>query len=169
MAGLALIARECGYAIQGSDQSLYPPMSTLLAQEGIPLLRAIARSSFPDTSLCVIGNALSRGNPLVEHILAQRLPYTSGPQWLRQAFIPDRRVLSIRGAYNKTTTSSMASFILDRADRQPAFSGGIPEAQQFARLGLGDRFVIEADEYDTAFLISGQGFLPSMPGHISYR
>ncbi|NBT28659.1 MAG: UDP-N-acetylmuramate:L-alanyl-gamma-D-glutamyl-meso-diaminopimelate ligase [Gammaproteobacteria bacterium] len=166
MAGLALIARECGYTIQGSDQSLYPPMSTLLAQEGIPLFEGYQPAAIaPEASLCVIGNALSRGNPLVEHILAQRLPYTSGPQWLRQTLIPARRVLAIAGTHGKTTTSSMASFILDRSDRQPGFLiGGIPgNFSSSARLGLGDWFVVEADEYDTAFFDKRSKFLHYRP------
>jgi len=102
MAGLALIARERGFKISGSDESLYPPMSTLLESEAIPLFEGYQPDAIsPDTAVCVIGNALSRGNQLVEHILSERVPYTSGPQWLRESLIPDRRVLAVAGTHGK--------------------------------------------------------------------
>ncbi|MGA0383060.1 MAG: Mur ligase domain-containing protein, partial [Arenicellales bacterium] len=128
MAGLALIARERGFKISGSDESLYPPMSTLLESEAIPLFEGYQPDAIsPDTALCVIGNALSRGNQLVEHVLSERVPYTSGPHWLRESLIPDRRVLAVAGTHGKTSTSSMAAFILDQCGHQPGFLiGGIP-------------------------------------------
>lgn len=166
MAGLALIARERGFKISGSDESLYPPMSTLLESEAIPLFEGYRPDAIsPDTTLCVIGNALSRGNQLVEHILSERVPYTSGPQWLRESLIPDRRVLAVAGTHGKTSTSSMAAFILDQCGHQPGFLiGGIPgNFPCSARLGSGPWFVIEADEYDTAFFDKRSKFLHYRP------
>jgi len=166
MAGLALVAREAGFEVSGCDQAVYPPMSDLLRAECI----AIQEGYHPDSltappDLCVIGNALSRGNPLIEHILAQRWPYTSGPQWLRETIIPRKRVLAVAGTHGKTTASSIAAFILDQCGHQPGFLiGGVPgNFSVSARLGQGKWFVIEADEYDTAFFDKRSKFLHYRP------
>jgi len=166
MAGLALVAREAGFEVSGCDQAVYPPMSNLLRAEGI----AVQDGYHPDSltvspSLCVIGNALSRGNPLIEHILTQRWPYTSGPQWLREKIIPHKRMLAVAGTHGKTTASSIAAFILDQCGHQPGFLiGGVPgNFSVSARLGQGEWFVIEADEYDTAFFDKRPKFLHYRP------
>jgi len=168
MAGLALIAREAGFGVSGCDQAIYPPMSDLLAAQGIAVQEGYERGVFdsgapPD--LFVIGNALSRGNPLVESILNQRLAYTSGAQWLRETLIPQKRVLAIAGTHGKTTTSSICAFLLHACGLEPGFLiGGVPgNFDVSARLGAGDWFVIEADEYDTAFFDKRSKFLHYRP------
>ncbi|MEL0081644.1 MAG: UDP-N-acetylmuramate:L-alanyl-gamma-D-glutamyl-meso-diaminopimelate ligase, partial [Gammaproteobacteria bacterium] len=166
MAGLALIARELGHQVSGCDANVYPPMSDQLQQAGIELIEGWdpdQLSCAPD--LCVIGNAMSRGNPLVEAILDQRLAYTSGPQWLSESVLRSRRVLAVAGTHGKTTTSSMLAWILETTGHQPGFLiGGIPgNFGLSARLGESDLFVIEADEYDTAFFDKRSKFVHYLP------
>ena len=166
MTGLALLARERGFDVHGSDQAIYPPMSTLLSTEQIPVTGGYEPESLlPHTDMCVIGNALSRGNPLIEHILEHRIPYTSGSSWLRESLIPTRKVLAVAGTHGKTTTSSMAAFIMDYCGASPGFLiGGIPgNFPVSARLGERDWFVIEADEYDTAFFDKRSKFIHYRP------
>jgi len=166
MAGLALIAREAGFEVSGCDQAVYPPMSDLLHSQGIAIQEGYHPEQL-DTApeLFVIGNALSRGNPLIEHILQRRRPYTSGPQWLRDAIIPQKRVLAVAGTHGKTTTASIAAFVLEQCRIEPGFLiGGVPgNFDVSARLGEGDWFVIEADEYDTAFFDKRAKFLHYRP------
>ena len=157
MAGLALIAREAGFEVSGCDQAIYPPMSDLLASQGIAAEEGydpgfLDSGKAPD--LFVIGNALSRGNPLVESILNQHLAYTSGAQWLRETIIPKKRVLAVAGTHGKTTTSSICAFLLHACGLEPGFLiGGVPgNFDVSARLGAGDWFVIEADEYDLSLI-----------------
>ncbi len=166
MGGLALIARELGYTVSGSDQNVYPPMSTQLEEQGIRLMngyKAENLDSKPD--LVVIGNAMSRGNPEVEAVLNRGIRYTSGPQWLAEHVLQDRWVLAVAGTHGKTTTTSMLSWILDYNGFKPGFLiGGIPKNFGIsARLGESDFFVIEADEYDSAFFDKRSKFVHYRP------
>lgn len=166
MGGLALVARELGYKVTGSDENVYPPMSTQLQQQGIELMqgyRSENLSQKPD--LVIIGNALSRGNPEVEAVLNQGLPYTSGAQWLAEHVLQHKWVLAVAGTHGKTTTTSMLAWILEKQGFKPGFLiGGI--ALNFgisARLGESDFFVIEADEYDCAFFDKRSKFVHYRP------
>ncbi|MEE9424967.1 MAG: UDP-N-acetylmuramate:L-alanyl-gamma-D-glutamyl-meso-diaminopimelate ligase [Methylococcales bacterium] len=166
MGGLALLARELGYSVSGSDQGIYPPMSTQLATSGIQLFDGYSASNLdqqPD--LVVIGNAMSRGNEEVEAVLNLGLPYSSGPQWLLEHVLQGRHVLAVAGTHGKTTTSSMLAWILDYVDLEPGFLiGGV--AQDFgvsARLGKQPFFVVEADEYDSAFFDKRSKFVHYRP------
>ncbi|WP_442498173.1 UDP-N-acetylmuramate:L-alanyl-gamma-D-glutamyl-meso-diaminopimelate ligase [Methylobacter sp. sgz302048] len=166
MGGLALIARQLGYQVSGSDQNVYPPMSTQLEQQGIQLMegyRAENLDGKPD--LVIIGNALSRGNPEVEAALNRGLKYVSGPQWLSEHVLQDRWVLGVAGTHGKTTTTSMLSWILEHQGFKPGFLiGGIPlNFGVSARLGESSFFVIEADEYDSAFFDKRSKFVHYRP------
>lgn len=154
MGGLAQIAKQLGHKVTGSDANVYPPMSDQLEAAGIELIEGFDPAqldSKPD--LVVIGNAMSRGNPCVERILNENIPYTSGPQWLGDHLLRDKWVLAVSGTHGKTTTSSMLAWVLEFAGFKPGYLiGGVP--QNFgvsARVGESDFFVIEADEYDSAF------------------
>jgi len=171
MGGLAVIARQLGYQVSGSDQNVYPPMSTQLQQQGIQLMdgyRAENLDGEPD--LVIIGNALSRGNPEVEAVLNKGLNYVSGPQWLAEHVLHDKWVLGVAGTHGKTTTTSMLSWILEHQGFNPGFLiGGIPlNFGISARLGGGPEnksgfFVIEADEYDCAFFDKRSKFVHYRP------
>ncbi|MCK5869035.1 UDP-N-acetylmuramate:L-alanyl-gamma-D-glutamyl-meso-diaminopimelate ligase [Methylococcaceae bacterium CS1] len=166
MGGLALIARELGHTVSGSDQNVYPPMSTQLAEQGIQLMQGYRAENLqikPD--LVVIGNALSRGNPEVEAVLNQGLKYTSGPQWLAEYVLQNKWVLAVAGTHGKTTTSSMLAWILEHQGFKPGFLiGGIPMNFGIsARSGESDFFVIEADEYDSAFFDKRSKFVHYRP------
>jgi UDP-N-acetylmuramate: L-alanyl-gamma-D-glutamyl-meso-diaminopimelate ligase len=171
MGGLAVIARQLGYQVSGSDQNVYPPMSTQLQQQGIHLMdgyRAENLDCEPD--LVIIGNALSRGNPEVEAVLNKGLSYVSGPQWLAEHVLQDKWVLGVAGTHGKTTTTSMLSWILEHQGFNPGFLiGGIPlNFGISARLAGGPEnksgfFVIEADEYDSAFFDKRSKFVHYRP------
>lgn len=166
MGGLALIAREFGYTVSGSDQNVYPPMSTQLEQQGIRLMNGYKAENLdvkPD--LVVIGNALSRGNPEVEAVLNRGLHYVSGPQWLAEHVLQHKWVMAVAGTHGKTTTTSMLSWILEFNGFKPGFLiGGIPlNFGISARLGESDFFVIEADEYDCAFFDKRSKFVHYRP------
>ena len=166
MGGLALMARELGHKVTGSDQNVYPPMSTQLESQGILLHKGYDAANLePRPDLVVIGNALSRGNPEVEAVLNLGLPYTSGPRWLYEAVLKERWVLAVAGTHGKTTTTSMLAWILECAGVNPGFLiGGIPlNFGISARLGSAPYFVIEADEYDTAFFDKRSKFLHYLP------
>ena len=166
MGGIALLAREAGFAVSGSDANVYPPMSTQLQEQGINLCEGYALEDIPeDTDQVVIGNALSRGNAAVEGVLEQSLPYTSGPQWLYENVLRDQWVLAVAGTHGKTTTSSMLAWILEYAGLQPGFLiGGVPgNFGLSARYGGGQYFVVEADEYDTAFFDKRSKFVHYHP------
>jgi UDP-N-acetylmuramate: L-alanyl-gamma-D-glutamyl-meso-diaminopimelate ligase len=166
MGGLALLARELGYTVSGSDANVYPPMSTQLQAEGITLCEGYEPAHLePAPDLVVIGNALSRGNPTVEYVLAQGLPYTSGPQWLAEHVLPSRWVLGVAGTHGKTTTASILAWLLEANDLKPGFLiGGIPgNFGVSARLGDTPFFVVEADEYDTAFFDKRSKFVHYRP------
>ncbi|EAQ97328.1 UDP-N-acetylmuramate:L-alanyl-gamma-D-glutamyl-meso-diaminopimelate ligase [Congregibacter litoralis] len=165
MGGLALIARELGWEVSGCDANVYPPMSDQLAAAGITLHEGFDPQHLPDDALIVVGNALSRGNPAVEAVLDRGLPYLSGPQWLAEAVLADRWVLAVSGTHGKTTASSMLAWILEDAGLAPGFLiGGVPlNFGVSARLGDGNFFVIEADEYDTAFFDKRAKFVHYRP------
>ncbi|MFI3138068.1 MAG: UDP-N-acetylmuramate:L-alanyl-gamma-D-glutamyl-meso-diaminopimelate ligase [Methylococcaceae bacterium] len=166
MGGLALIARQLGYQVSGSDQHVYPPMSTQLEEQGIVLLEGYkAENLNPKPDLVVIGNAMTRGNEEVEAVLNLGLKYISGPQWLAEHVLQDKWVLAVAGTHGKTTTTSMLSWILEYQGFKPGFLiGGIPlNFGISARLGESDFFVIEADEYDTAFFDKRSKFVHYRP------
>ncbi|MHB8453274.1 MAG: UDP-N-acetylmuramate:L-alanyl-gamma-D-glutamyl-meso-diaminopimelate ligase [Acidiferrobacterales bacterium] len=166
MGGLAALARAQGHEVTGSDGKIYPPMSTQLVALGIGLIEGYSAANLkPGPDLVVIGNALSRGNPEVEAVLDQGLPYTSGAQWLADQVLPGRWVLAVAGTHGKTTTTSMLAWILEYAGLAPGFLvGGVPENFGVsARLGDAPFFVIEADEYDTAFFDKRSKFVHYRP------
>lgn len=166
MGGLALIARELGFKVSGSDQNVYPPMSTQLAEQGIQLMEGYKAENLADKpDLVIIGNAISRGNPEVEAVLNQGIRYVSGPQWLSEAVLQSRWVLGVAGTHGKTTTTSMLSWILEHNGFKPGFLiGGIPlNFGISARLGESNFFVIEADEYDSAFFDKRSKFVHYRP------
>ena len=154
MGGVAALARELGHDVEGSDANIYPPMSTQLEQLGITLKAGYrAEHLQPAPDLVIVGNALSRGNPAIEYLLDNALPYISGPQWIGDIALLRRRVFAVAGTHGKTTTTAMLAWILESCGREPGFLvGGVPENFGIsARIGTGEDFVIEADEYDTAF------------------
>jgi UDP-N-acetylmuramate: L-alanyl-gamma-D-glutamyl-meso-diaminopimelate ligase len=175
MAGVALLAREKGFEVEGSDAAVYPPMSTQLNDAGITLHDGYDANSLPDDStVFIVGNAISRGNPQFEYILEHNLPYTSGPQWLYEQVLRGRWVLAVAGTHGKTTTSSMLTWILQFSGLNPGYLiGGVSQNfSQSASLGqrdsMGDMsespfFVIEADEYDTALFDKRSKFVHYHP------
>ncbi|MBT8446118.1 MAG: UDP-N-acetylmuramate:L-alanyl-gamma-D-glutamyl-meso-diaminopimelate ligase, partial [Gammaproteobacteria bacterium] len=166
MAGIARLARECGHEVTGSDSAVYPPMSTQLEALGIDIIEGYAPEMLPaGADLFVIGNVMSRGNPAVEYILDQRLPYESGAAWLAREVLPGRQVLAVAGTHGKTTTASILAYLLDSAGLQPGFMiGGVPECFGVSARSGGEYFVIEADEYDTAFFDKRSKFVHYRPG-----
>ncbi|HEX7381817.1 MAG TPA: UDP-N-acetylmuramate:L-alanyl-gamma-D-glutamyl-meso-diaminopimelate ligase [Nevskiaceae bacterium] len=166
MAGIAALARELGQRVTGSDANAWPPMSTQLAQLGITIHRGYdAEALRPAPDLVVVGNVISRGNPAIEYVLDEGLPYISGPQWLAEHVLAGRHVLAVAGTHGKTTTSSLLAWILEQAGLEPGFLiGGVaPGLGVSARLGHGKCFVIEADEYDTAFFDKRSKFVHYHP------
>lgn len=169
MGGIAAIARQAGHRVTGCDANVYPPMSTQLEAQGIKLIEGFSPDqllqfeTMPD--LFVIGNVVSRGNPLMEAILNQGLPYTSGPQWLGEQVLFGRHVLAVAGTHGKTTTSAMLTWILEFNGFKPGYLiGGVPlNFVVSARLGDSQYFVIEADEYDTAFFDKRSKFVHYRP------
>ena len=154
MGGIAAIARAAGHRVTGCDLNVYPPMSTQLESQGIELIPGYGADQIALTpEMWVVGNVVTRGNALMEAILDRGDWYVSGPQWLAENTLPGRRVLAVSGTHGKTTTSSMLAWILEEAGLAPGFLiGGVPiNFGASARLGKGRHFVIEADEYDTAF------------------
>jgi UDP-N-acetylmuramate: L-alanyl-gamma-D-glutamyl-meso-diaminopimelate ligase len=166
MGGIAAIARQAGYRVTGCDANVYPPMSTQLEAQGIRLIEGFGVEQLAiEPDVYVIGNVVSRGNPLMEEIMNRGLPYVSGPQWLAQNILHDKWVLGVAGTHGKTTTTSMLAWILEYAGMNPGFLvGGVP--QNFgisARLTESPFFVIEADEYDTAFFDKRSKFVHYHP------
>ncbi|MBQ0930492.1 UDP-N-acetylmuramate:L-alanyl-gamma-D-glutamyl-meso-diaminopimelate ligase [Ideonella alba] len=166
MGGIAALAREAGHTVTGCDANVYPPMSDQLRALGIDLIDGFGADQLalkPD--VFVVGNVVTRGNPLMEAILDAGAPYTSGPQWLAENVLQGRHVLAVAGTHGKTTTTSMLAWVLEHAGLQPGFLvGGVP--QNFgisARLGGGRYFAIEADEYDTAFFDKRSKFVHYRP------
>lgn len=166
MAGIATIARQLGFVVTGQDEAVYPPTSTLLAQQGIEVIPGyqMPASNFsPD--LVIIGNVCSRGFPVVEQVLNQRIPYISAPQWLYETVLASKRVLAVSGTHGKTSTSSMLAWILTQLDYKPSYLIG-GRAHNFDTMALctsSPWFVIEADEYDTAFFDKRPKFMHYRP------
>ncbi|MFB9137566.1 UDP-N-acetylmuramate:L-alanyl-gamma-D-glutamyl-meso-diaminopimelate ligase [Vibrio olivae] len=166
MGGAAVLARQLGHKVTGSDANVYPPMSTLLESQGIEIIEGFDPSQLdPQPDLVVIGNAMSRGNPCVEHVLNTNIRYTSGPQWLQEFLLHDRWVLAVAGTHGKTTTSSMLAWILEDCGYQPGFlvGGVLGNFGVSARLGESMFFVVEADEYDSAFFDKRSKFVHYHP------
>jgi UDP-N-acetylmuramate: L-alanyl-gamma-D-glutamyl-meso-diaminopimelate ligase len=154
MGGIAAIARADGHRVTGSDSNVYPPMSTQLQALGIDLIEGYGAAQLaPAPDVVVVGNVMTRGQPVVEALLDRGIPYASGPEWLAREVLRDRWVLAVAGTHGKTTTSSLLAWILEHAGLEPGFLiGGVPaNFATSARLGAKPFFVIEADEYDTAF------------------
>ena len=166
MGGAATLARQLGHKVTGSDANVYPPMSTMLESQGIEIIEGFDPAQLnPAPDLVVIGNAMSRGNPCVEYVLNNNLRYTSGPQWLQEFLLHDRWVLAVSGTHGKTTTSSMLSWILEDCGYQPGFlvGGVLGNFGISARLGESMFFVVEADEYDSAFFDKRSKFVHYHP------
>ncbi|RLM28230.1 UDP-N-acetylmuramate:L-alanyl-gamma-D-glutamyl-meso-diaminopimelate ligase [Brenneria alni] len=166
MGGLALLARSLGHQVTGSDANVYPPMSTLLEEQGITLIQGYDPTQLePAPDLLIVGNAMTRGNPCVEAMLEQGLPYVSGPQWLHDYVLRDRWVIAVAGTHGKTTTAGMVTWILEDCGYQPGFViGGVPgNFTVSARLGDSPFMVIEADEYDCAFFDKRSKFVHYRP------
>lgn len=166
MGSLAVLAKQLGYKVSGSDQHVYPPMSTQLEEQGIKLSEGYDPAHLQDKpDMIVIGNTCSRGNPAVEYVLNEGLPYCSGQQWLAEHVLKDRWVLAVAGTHGKTSTASMLTWILEYAGLEPGFLiGGIPKNfDASASLGEQAYFVIEADEYDSAFFDKRSKFIHYRP------
>ena len=166
MGGIAELAGELGHEVTGSDMNVYPPMSTQLLKQGIKLMQGYDAAHIDPAVDCVIvGNVIRRGNPAMEHVLNQQIPYISGPQWLAENVLKNRWVLAVSGTHGKTTTSSLLAWILESAGKKPGFLiGGVPENFGCsARLGDSPYFVIEADEYDSAFFDKRSKFIHYHP------
>ncbi|MCF8198303.1 MAG: UDP-N-acetylmuramate:L-alanyl-gamma-D-glutamyl-meso-diaminopimelate ligase [Sulfuritalea sp.] len=166
MGGIALLARAAGHRVTGCDADVYPPMSTQLGEQGIDLVVGYGAEQLGlDPDLFVVGNAISRGNPLLESILDRNLPYVSGPQWLAENILRGRWVLGVAGTHGKTTTTALLAWILEEAGLNPSFLvGGVPQGFGVsARLTDSAFFVIEADEYDTAFCDKRSKFVHYQP------
>ena len=166
MGGVAALARELGHVVEGSDQAVYPPMSTQLEQLGIVLRQGYAPEHIsPDCDEIIVGNALSRGNAAVEQVLDDGRRYISGAQWLSERVLPGRETIAVAGTHGKTTTTTILTYLLEAAGREPGFLiGGV--AEDFgvsARVGKGREFVVEADEYDTAFFDKRSKFVHYKP------
>lgn len=166
MGGIAALAKSAGHQVSGSDENVYPPMSTQLRKLGIKLQEGYDPAQLRSDLDCVlVGNVLSRGNPAVEALLDSDLPFYSGPEWLARNVLSDKWVLAVAGTHGKTTTSSMLAWILDYAGLEPGFLiGGVPRDFSIsARLGRSRYFVVEADEYDTAFFDKRAKFVHYRP------
>jgi UDP-N-acetylmuramate: L-alanyl-gamma-D-glutamyl-meso-diaminopimelate ligase len=166
MGGVAAMAKAAGHRVTGCDANVYPPMSTQLANLGIDVIQGFDPAQLdigPD--YVVVGNAMTRGNPVVEEMLNRRIPYCSGPQWLSEHVLHNRHVMAVAGTHGKTTTSSMLAWILEDAGMEPGFLiGGVPSNfGESARFGASDYFVVEADEYDTAFFDKRAKFVHYRP------
>jgi UDP-N-acetylmuramate: L-alanyl-gamma-D-glutamyl-meso-diaminopimelate ligase len=166
MGGVAALARAAGFTVTGSDRNVYPPMSTQLESLGIVLTEGFEAAQLsPAPDVVVVGNVMTRGMPVVEALLDSGLPYLSGPEWLARTLLKDRWVLAVSGTHGKTTTASLLAWILEDAGRRPGFLiGGVPENfGASARAGAAPCFVIEADEYDTAFFDKRAKFVHYRP------
>ena len=166
MGSLAIIARQLGYEVSGSDTDIYPPMSTQLDVAGITIMEGYSVQHLtPTPDQVIVGNVMTRGNEVIEYLLDQRLPFTSGPDWLHKQVLRTRRVLAVAGTHGKTTVASMLAWILECAGQEPGFLiGGVPENFGYpSRHSASRHFVIEADEYDTAFFDKRSKFLHYCP------
>src|SRR6202047_4716604 len=166
MGGIAAIARAAGHRVTGSDRNVYPPMSTQLEAMGIDLIQGFEADQLdPAPDVVVVGNVMTRGQPVIEALLELGIPYASGPEWLSREVLKDRWVLAVAGTHGKTTTSSVLAWILEAAGLAPGFLiGGVAgHFETSARRGSEPFFVIEADEYDTAFFDKRAKFVHYRP------
>ncbi|MGO1296927.1 MAG: UDP-N-acetylmuramate:L-alanyl-gamma-D-glutamyl-meso-diaminopimelate ligase, partial [Vibrio sp.] len=166
MGGLAVLAKQQGHHVTGCDANVYPPMSTMLEDQGIEIIEGFDPEQLkPHPDLVIVGNALSRGNPCVEYVLNHNVRYTSGPQWLHDHLLCDRWVLAVAGTHGKTTTASMLTWILEDCGYQPGFlvGGVLGNFGVSSRLGDSMFFVVEADEYDSAFFDKRSKFVHYHP------
>lgn len=166
MAGIAVIAKQLGHEVIGSDEHAYPPMSTQLQTQGIQIYEGFDPVNLnPTPDIVIIGNTMKRGNPCVEYILNYNIPYISGPQWLLENVLKDRWVVAVTGTHGKTTTSSILAWLLEYAGLKPGFLvGGVPNNFGIsARVGESPFFVIEGDEYDSAFFDKRSKFIHYRP------
>src|ERR1700759_2178094 len=166
MGGIAAIARAAGHKVTGSDRNVYPPMSTQLEALGIEVIQGFDAAQLdPAPDVVVVGNVMTRGQPVIEALLERGIPYASGPEWLSREVLKDRWVLAVAGTHGKTTTTSLLTWILEHAGLSPGFLiGGVPaNFDSSARLGSEPFFVIEADEYDTAFFDKRAKFVHYRP------
>ena len=165
MGSLALLAREQGHKVSGCDENTYPPMSDLLEEQGIEVINGYKVEDLPEADCYVIGNALSRGNPMIEEILDKRMNFVSGPEWMARNILKDKRVIAVSGTHGKTSTTSMIAWILKDLGFDPGYliAGKSKNLNSSSCLGKGDLFVIEADEYDTAFFDKRAKFIHYNP------
>jgi len=165
MGGLAVLARHAGHTVSGSDQNTYPPMSTQLRAQGIELAEGYSPDHLqPHPDLVIVGNALSRGNEAVEYVLNEGIAYTSGPRWLGENYLRGKKVIAVAGTHGKTSTSAMVAWILEYAKLNPGFLiGGVPHNFGVSARDGADHFVVEADEYDTAFFDKRAKFVHYRP------
>ncbi len=166
MGGVAVLARQLGFIVTGSDENVYPPMSDTLQNAGIQIMAGYDPKHLqPHPDLVVIGNAMSRGNPSIEYVLNHDIPYMSGPQWIAEHVLQHRHVLAVSGTHGKTTTTALLAWIVSKAGLKPGFLiGGVANGfDRTAELGEGPYFVIEADEYDTAFFDKRSKFIHYRP------
>ncbi|HEX2549602.1 MAG TPA: UDP-N-acetylmuramate:L-alanyl-gamma-D-glutamyl-meso-diaminopimelate ligase, partial [Gammaproteobacteria bacterium] len=165
MAGVATLAKAAGHDVVGSDMNIYPPMSTMLDGAKIPFFQGYDAANIdPNVDYVIVGNIISRGNPAMEYVLNQHIPYISGPEWLAKNVLQKHKVLAVSGTHGKTTTTSLLAWILEHAGKNPGFLiGGVPENFGIsARMG-DSWFVIEADEYDSAFFDKRSKFIHYHP------
>jgi len=165
MGGLAVLATKAGHTVTGSDQYTYPPMSTQLEAHGIRLFEGYSAADLqPHPDLVIIGNVLARGNEAVEYVLNQSIPYCSGPRWLGENYLAGKTILAVAGTHGKTTTSSLLAWILEFAGKKPGFLiGGVPHNFGVSARDGSEYFVVEADEYDTAFFDKRAKFVHYRP------
>ena len=166
MGSLAIIAKELGHQVTGADQNIYPPMSLILENHEIHIFNGYSISDIPnDVDLIIIGNALSRGNIVIEYILNEKIPFTSGPAWLSQYVLSNKFVIAVAGTHGKTTTTSIITWVLEQAGLNPSYLiGGAPQNfPSSSRITDSRYFVIEADEYDTAFFDKRSKFIHYQP------
>ena len=165
MGSLALLARELGFEVSGCDENVYPPMSDLLEEQNIKVNQGYKKTDLPEADLYLIGNVISRGNESIEYILDSKLPHTSGPAWLSENILQNRRVIAVSGTHGKTSTTAMLTWILVNLGLDPGFliAGRPKDFSVSAKLGKGEIFVIEADEYDTAFFDKRAKFIHYNP------
>lgn len=165
MAGVAVIAKQLGYEVTGCDQNVYPPMSTYLESAGIEIQSGFEIASLENVDVVIVGNVMKRGMPIIEHMLNNKVPMFSGPEWLSQHALSDKWVLCVTGTHGKTTTASMLAWILESAGLNPGYLiGGLPQDFSVpARITKSDFFVIEGDEYDTAFFDKRSKFVHYHP------
>ena len=166
MGALAVMLKSLGHRVTGSDENVYPPMSTVLSEQQIPVFKGFAASNLdPPPDLVVIGNAVSRGNPEAEAVLERKIRHASMPEALKSFFLWDRKSIVVAGTHGKTTTTAMLAWVLTEAGRDPSYIiGGVPIGWQTgARLGSGDLFILEGDEYDSAFFDKRAKFLHYLP------